>query len=242
MIKIFTRIYRSITVVLMLALFGFGGWFISSILFPIYRNKNKHYKILRKSWEFFVYLLEITGVLKLHIQDKDTIENIRGKIIVSTHPSFVDIVLLMTVIPDSTCFVADKLARNPFLKGMVRSLFIIEGEEDWLNKAEEALNNNFNVILFPMGTRHHKNEHLRIRRGTALLALHTKRNISVLHLENSFDFLQIHQPVYDAGCEVAQYNLKYLGEINTGEYFNNYTDEVTFKTEITKKVENMLYE
>ena len=237
----FIEIYRGIVVILMLTLFGLGGMFISNVIFLIKKERDERYKILRKSWEFFVYLLEKTTLLKLHIKDRDIIENIRGKIIVSTHPSFVDIVLLMTVVPQSTCFVADKLARNPFLKGMVQSLFIIEGEEAWLQKAEDALNSNFNVIVFPMGTRHHKDEHLRIRRGTALLALRTKKNISVLHLENSFDFLQIHTPVYKAGCDVTQYNLEYIGEINTQEYIDNYPDEVTFKTEMAKQIEKMVY-
>ena len=92
-----------------------------------------------------------------------------------------------------------------------------------------------------MGIRHRQNEYPKIRRGTAMIAQKTKRNIVLLDLKTNFDFLQIHQPFYEAGSETVIYTLDYLDEINTEDYAKNFPDEVSFKTEITKKISEILY-
>lgn len=237
------RLYRSFILIFMFVLFGLGALFIRYIIFHAQKNKIKHYDTLQKAWKLVIFLMVKTGLISIEIDDKERLENIKNSIIVSTHPSFIDIVILMSIIPHSTCFVAEKLARNPFLQGMAKHLFILEGQEmdKWVNSAVEALENGLNVIIFPMGTRHRKNEKIRIRRGAGLIASVSKKDIVLLHLEQSYDFLHIHQPFYDAGDKTVKYNLKYIGEINTSEYLNNYPDSVTFKTQVIKEISNLLY-
>lgn len=237
------RIVRSIIAVIFFLLFGIGALFIRYCIFPLQKNRLDNYETLQRSWNFFINLLQKLRILKLQITDLDKIRNIRNSIIVSTHPSFLDIVILMSIIPHSTCFVAERLANNPFLKGMVKLLFIIEGQsiDDMLKETCNKFDENLNVIIFPMGIRHRKNEYPKIRRGTAFIAHKTGKNIVMLNLETSFDFLQINQPFYDAGSEPVIYSLEYLGDINTEDYKKQYTDEVTFKTEVTKRINKTLY-
>ena len=125
----------------------------------------------------------------------------------------------------------------------LKLLFIIEGQsiDDMLKETCNKFDENLNVIIFPMGIRHRKNEYPKIRRGTAFIAHKTGKNIVMLNLETSFDFLQINQPFYDAGSEPVIYSLEYLGDINTEDYKKQYTDEVTFKTEVTKQINKTLY-
>ena len=237
------KVLRSIASVMLFILFGIGALFIRYCVFPLYSNKLDNYELLQKSWFFFINLLEKLKILKLEITDIDKIRNIKNSIIVSTHPSFLDIVILMSIIPHSTCFVAERLANNPFLKGIVKLLFILEGQsvEDMLKETCSKFEKNLNVIIFPMGIRHRKNESPKIRRGTALIAHKTGRNIVMLKLETSFDFLQINQPFYDVGSEPVIYSLNYLGEIVTEDYLKQFLDEVTFRTEITKQIKKTLY-
>lgn len=237
------RIVRSIITIISFLLFGIGALFIRYCIFPLQKNRLDNYETLQRSWDFLINLLQKLRILKLQITDLDKIRNIRNSIIVSTHPSFLDIVILMSIIPHSTCFVAERLANNPFLKGMVKLLFIIEGQsiDDMLKKTCNKFDENLNVIIFPMGIRHRKNEYPKIRRGTAFIAHKTGKNIVMLNLETSFDFLQINQPFYDAGSEPVIYSLEYLGDINTEDYKKQYTDEVTFKTEVTKQINKTLY-
>ncbi len=237
------KFIRSIIVIIMLILFGFGALFIRYFIFPFQKTRDENYKTLQKSWQIYIRMLEICKVLTLKVNDEEKIKNIKNSIIVSTHPSFVDIVILMSIIPNSTCFVAEKLSRNPFFKGMVKLLFILEtsSTEDWLKDACEKLDNGLNIIIFPMGGRHKMDAQPKIRRGTALMALKSQKNIVALHLKNNFDFLQKGQPVYKVDEKPTEYTLDYIGEINSKDFLAKYPDEVTFKTEITKQITKTLY-
>ena len=237
------KVLRGLTVLILFVIFGTGALFLRYCIFPFQKNELKNYKTLQKSWQFFICLIKFLKIIELKIDNLDKISTIKNSIIVSTHPSFIDIVILMSIIPYSTCFVAEKLARNPFFKGMVNLLFILEIKsiDNWLEKTCEKLNNGLNVIIFPMGIRHKKNEMPKIRRGTALIAQKSHKNIVMLKLQTSFDFLQSNQPIYDAGNKPILYSLKYLGEINTNHFLEKFPDEVTFKTEITKRISTALY-
>lgn len=237
------RFYRSVMIVFLFAFFGVGALFERYIVFPFQKSKKQNYDTLYKSWKFFVNLLEKTGMINLKVENVEKIEKIKNSIIVSTHPSFIDIVILMSLIPNTTCFVAQRLADNLFLKGMVKRLFIIEGKSTdiWINEACEKLDSGLNIVIFPMGIRHRKNECPKIRRGTALLAQKSKKNIVAINMETSFDFLQINQPIYDAGEKAVEYNVQYIDEINTDDCLQLYDDEVSFRTEITRKISHLLY-
>ncbi|MEE3350027.1 MAG: lysophospholipid acyltransferase family protein [Candidatus Gastranaerophilaceae bacterium] len=237
------RFIRGITVILLFALFGFGALFIRYCIFPLQKTKLENYETLQKSWQFFVWLLKALKIIELKIKDEEKICSIKNSIIVSTHPSFIDIVILMSIIPHSTCFVAEKLARNPFFKGMVNLLFILEVNsiDEWLGDACKKLDNGLNVIIFPMGRRHRKNEFPKIRRGTALISQKSRKNITLLNIETSSDFLQINQPIYEAGDKPVLFTLEYIGQIDTNYYLGKFQDEVTYKSEITKQISAILY-
>ena len=237
------RFLRGFGVIFLFAFFGVCALIIRYLIFPFQKTKQECYKILQGSWQFFIWLIEVTGVIKLNISDLEKIKNIKNSIIISTHPSFIDVVILISIIPYSTCFVAQKLAKNPFFKGIVELLFILDVQsiDDWLNKSVEKLDEGLNLVIFPMGGRHDKNEFPKIRRGTALIAQKSKKDIIALNLETDTRFLQANQPIYEAGDKTIQFYLSYIEKINTEELLSKYPDSVTFKTELTKIITKTLY-
>ena len=242
---------RAFLVLFCFAFFGAGGLVISYIIFPLQKAFGKkdvdlrlrYGETLQKSWRFFVNMLLALKIIKIKSTDLERLKNIKNSIIVSTHPSYIDILILISIIPRSTCFVAEKLMRNPFFKRIVSRIFIPEGTpaQEWTKEACEMFELGFNLIIFPMGTRHKKGEYPKIRRGAALIAQKARKNIVMLDMETSFDFLQIHEPVYKAGVEPVEYTISYLGELNTAQLMEKYPDEVTFKTEVTKLIAKNLY-
>ena len=242
MIKIKAFI-RSVLTISLFTFFGVSTLFVRYIIMAFNKDEMKNYEILRKSFAFFIWLLKILRIMKLEVSNLEKIKDIKNSIIVSTHPSFIDIVILISIIPYSTCFVAERLANNPILKGMVKLLFILEGQplEMWVEEADKKLAKGLNVIIFPMGIRHRQNETPKIRRGASLISQKSGKNIALLDLKTSFDFLFIHQPFYEAGSEPVVFSLDYLGEINAKEYKEKYPDEVTFKTQVTKEISRILY-
>ena len=92
-----------------------------------------------------------------------------------------------------------------------------------------------------MGTRHKKNEFLKIRRGAAMIAQKSHKDIVILDIETSIDFLQRHQSFYEAGEDTVEYTITYVDKLDTEEYLKKYPDKVTFKTEVTKLLTKILY-
>lgn len=251
MIDFIIKFIRSIILLFAFCMFGVGAILIRYIVFPIQnifikKSQNKRHKFLetlQKSWIFIIWYLKFFKIIKVEIKELDKLKNIKNKIIVSTHPSFLDIVVLMSIIPHSTCFVAEKLAKNPFFKGMVDLLFVLKTQDSdkWVNNACQILNDDINMIIFPMGSRHKSNQKPKIRRGTALLALKSFKDIVIINTDTNCDFLQKNQPVYQAGLKPVKFTVSYIKEINAEEFIRKYPDEVTFKTQLTKEIQDNIY-
>lgn len=98
---------RSILAVFCFFIFGIGDVILNFLLFPfIKNNKELCSDIIHNTWRFFVNLMMFLKLFRLDVKKLEKIEN---KVIVSTHPSFIDIVILIALIPRSTCFVKKNL-------------------------------------------------------------------------------------------------------------------------------------
>ncbi len=221
-------------------IFGLGSVICNFFLFPfIKENKELCSDIIRRLWKIFINFLVCVGLIRLNIKKLDKIEN---KIIVATHPSFIDIVILMSLIPRSTCFVKKELAQNPILKNIIGSIFItndIEPEE-LKRETKFMLDKGFNIIIFPTGIRHRKNEHLKIKKGASLVALNAEKNIVPIRIFSDDDFLFINQPFYAVGSKTVTFEIEQFPEIDIKQYKNE--SEIVTKKEITNQIEKILYD
>ncbi len=244
-----TRIVKILLLYMSFGIFGIGALLLRYcvLIFPEYFIKNREKKlkiclrILKKSWQIFTAFLKSVRIIQ--INNAEEIKNIKNSIIVSTHPSYIDVLVLMSIIPNTTCFVAEKILRNPFFKGMADLLFISDSKniDEWEKTAVDILNSGFNVLIFPMGERHKKNEKPKIRKGAALLAQKSKKNTAMIQIDTSYDFLSKNTPIHKIKSEPVIYNLSFLGEIKTEELLNKYSDDITFKREFTKIITDNLY-
>ena len=243
------KIIRSFLVLLSFFIFGIGAVILNFTLFPLakffIKDKNLLYfysDVIHSTWAWFVKLIISFGIMNLNIEDLAKIKQIKNKVIVSTHPSFIDIVILIGLIPRTTCIVKSALAQNLILSNLVSSIFILEDEtlDNMKNHTKKMLDNGFNVVIFPSGIRHRKNEYPKIHKGAATIAMNAKANIVALKLYTDFDFLFINQPIYEAGELKVNYELSYVGEIDVKSELEKTDNEIVIKKNITKMIENVL--
>ncbi len=230
---------RSFVTVISFFIFGVGAILLNFLVFPFIKdNKALCSDIIHRLWKFFVWLLVVSKMIKLDIKRLEKIEN---KVIAATHPSFLDIVVLMSLVPMSTCFVKKELAHNPILKNLISSIFITNEVEleELKDQSKKMLDSGFNVIIFPSGIRHRKNEYPKIKKGAALVALNAGKNIIPIRMFTSEDFLFINQPFYAAGEKTVVFEIEECEEIDI-EKFRGQT-EIVAKREITKEIERKLY-
>lgn len=245
------RFIRSVLVLLSFVIFGIGAIFLNFIIFPManffLKDKQLLYfysDIIHNTWKWFVRILIFFKIIKLNITDLDNIKQIKQKIIVATHPSFIDILILIALIPRTTCIVKYSLSKNPILFNLVNSIFIMEDEslEKLKEHTKKMIDNGFNVVIFPMGIRHRRNEFPKIKKGAATIAMNANSNIVALKYYTDFDFLFISQPVYEAGEKAVTYDLSYVGEIDVKSILQNSENEIVIKKNITKMIASSLYQ
>lgn len=230
---------RSILAVFCFFIFGIGAVILNFLLFPfIKNNKELCSDIIHNTWKFFVNLMMFLKLFRLDVKNLEKIEN---KVIVSTHPSFIDIVILIALIPRSTCFVKKELAHNPILKNLVTSIFITnEVELDELkSESKKMLDRGFNVIIFPSGIRHRRDEFPKIRKGASLVALNAGKNIVPVKVFSDRDFLFINQPFYAVSDRCVNFEIEQMREINIADFIGE--SEIITKQRLTHKIEEELY-
>lgn len=240
--------FRSFLLILSFGIFGIGAVFFNFFIFPLLKYffkgqklYEKYSDIIQKTWKFFVYFLIYTSQIRLDIKNLEEIKSIKNKIIVSTHPSFIDVVILIALIPRSTCFVKKELAQNPILNNLINSIFITNAVDLGELKRETKIMSDmgFNIIIFPSGIRHRRFEYPKIKKGASLIALNSGKNIVPIKMFTDEDFLFINQPFYEVGDKIVTYEIEKFDEININDFYNK--SKIIMKREITKQIKKSLY-
>jgi len=244
------RFLKGALVTFSFALFGAGSLVYNFILIPRINVSNKDNNSERlnklsdlvfKGWKWFVgYLMKIK-VIDIDIKNPEKLSAIKNSIIVPTHTSYIDVLVLISLIPKTTCFVAPKLGKNFFFTNIVKSVFLVSGKsvDEFTEDSDMMLQNGFNLIIFPSGTRHDKNEIPKLHKGAAQVALHSQKDLVPIKIYPEPDFLVIHKPIYDCGDKTSVFEIEVKETIKISDYLNK--DEITAKKEITKEIEKRLY-
>lgn len=168
-------------------IFGIGGVIIPSIAGPVIylsiRDEKHRQRVARRlvQWSFraFVWLLQALGVMRCRVSNEDRLKR-RGQIILANHPTLIDIVLLVALIPNATCIVKSKLLKNPAMRGFIQLTGYISNSrsEGLIENIGTALDDGCNVIVFPEGTRTTPGEPVRFQRGAANLSIRNQRDVT----------------------------------------------------------------
>jgi 1-acyl-sn-glycerol-3-phosphate acyltransferase len=161
-------------------LFGIGGVilpvFASPLLFLLSRDQYKRRLLARRLVSFvfrsFVYYMRFVGILHWDYRD---IERLREpqQLIIANHPTLLDVVFLVSLIPNACCIVKGPVFSNPAMRGLVSMAgYIVNTEgEGLLEAAGQALTEGASLVIFPEGTRTRQGQEMQIQRGWARIAL-----------------------------------------------------------------------
>ena len=150
---------------------------------------------------------------------------LRGNIIVANHPSLIDVVILISLIPCCVCVVKKSLFHNLFIKRVIRNIYLSNdmSADEFIKRGAEFLDSGYNIIVFPEGTRTVAGRKIRLHRGFAYLHMKTRRPILPIHIENNPPILGKNQKWYDIGTKTSVYTLALKDEI----VYNNPENQTT---------------
>lgn len=173
--------------------FGLGGLIVpivaSPVLWLLYRDtevrKRKSRKLVHRLFKFFVFLLQESGVSRFYIKDYEKLNKLQGHIIMANHPSLIDVVVLISIIPNADCVVKANLFSNPFMKGILNTTGYISNDstDGLIEDCGKSLENGNNLIIFPEGTRTTPGKDMKFQRGAANIALRCRASVTTVLLK-----------------------------------------------------------
>lgn len=241
------KFFRSFLVLVEMIIFALGALKIGFVIFPIVSLFKKGTKrrecfanIVQKAWQLFIIIMVKTNVIKINI--KGDLSSINGKIVVASHPSFIDIILLIGSMPKSLCLAKKELLKNPIMRNIVKSLYIVNDIDIdlFVKNSIEALEDGYNIIIFPTGTRAKAGEKIKIHKGAAQIAIASKVDIVPIKITTDYPFLCKNSSPFDAGTRPVSYNIEIQPAIHVERYFSQGLDDIKIRNHISDKIKDSI--
>lgn len=241
------KFIRSLIVILEMLIFALGALFIGLVIIPFSTLKYKGVEqkkycanIVHKAWKLFCKILCAFNTIS--IKTTGDFGEIKGKLIVASHPSLLDIVLLIGLIPNCLCLAKKELLKNPIMHNIVKSLYIINDVEleQFQDETKNALNNDFNIIIFPTGTRTLENEEIKIHKGAAQIAIHANKDIIPIKIEADYPLLIKNHFPLDAGSKQIKYTITRKDDIKITDYKNLNLSEIKLRKLLSEKIKETI--
>lgn len=194
------RLWRAFATGYCFVFFGLSGIVLSVTIFPFLRATSRNadegrvriQQAMSGVFEFFFRMMRFVGVISYELRGIEKLREVAaGKLIVANHPTLIDVVFLVGVLPTVDCIVKDGLWRNPFLRWPVLWAGYIPNStaEQLVESCAQTLKAGRSLLVFPEGTRTVPGQPFAMRRGAAQIAL--AAGVDILPITISCDPLML---------------------------------------------------
>ncbi len=175
--------------------------------------------------------MSVCGLISVTIKNPDVLKASKGQIIVANHPSLIDVVILISLLPQGDCIVKQALGKNFFLKNVVKTAYIIASADmdDLFADCQKSLNDGNSLLIFPEGTRTVPNKKSKLSRGAAHLAINAQVDILPINISCSPPGLLKHQKWYDVADKELTFVLEAKPIISIKPYLDTENKHATAK-------------
>lgn len=184
--------WRILVIASLFILFALSALFFTTIIVPLLhllisspeRRVTITRRFVRLTFSIVFNIATFTRVCRLTVTSKASraINDLRRGLIIANHPTFLDVIALLSVVPGATCVAKHHLLKNPSIGPMVRSAGYVTNEspEALLEHGIAAIESGSPLIIFPEGTRSTGSGLQPFHRGAATLASRTRCDILAL--------------------------------------------------------------
>ena len=161
-------------------LFGLAALLLSLTLFPLLHLSApdrttgglRVQAAISRAYRVFLAFPRALGVLSWEVRGAEALRQ-PGRLIVANHPTLLDIVFLVALLPQADCIVKQGITRNPFLRHAVRwAGYLSNADPDGLvDDCAARLRAGRILVVFPEGTRTVPGQAPHFQRGAARIAL-----------------------------------------------------------------------
>lgn len=159
-----------------------GIFWVPVLLFfvrdPVRRTRVSRF-IVHHFFRFFIGLMNFVGVISYELYGIEKLQR-PGLLILANHPSLIDVVFIISLIPQSGCVVKSALARNPFTRAPVRAAGYITNDAGLalVDDCRSHLEAKETIVIFPEGTRTPLTGQVDLQRGAANVAIRCRKAVT----------------------------------------------------------------
>lgn len=163
------------------------------------------------------------GTSKSASEVKREMRSLKGCVVVANHPSMLDVVFMISLLPNADCIVRGNLA-NTVYSGVIRQLYIVNtlGNEELIDLCKKSLETGTNLVIFPEGTRTPHGGTNPFKKGASRIAFDAKCNVKPIYIGGNEKYgLGKGDPFLSFSREGRyHYCIHVLDEIDINEYTN----------------------
>jgi len=167
--------------------FSVGGLLLVTLVFPLIRLtekdpflcRDKIQKAIHNSFRFFIGQMKYLGVMSVELHGADQLKHAQGVLVLANHPTLIDVVLMISLMPRADCIVKESLWRHKGFGGVIKAAGYIPNRnaEQLVQDCKAVLDQQRPLIVFPEGTRTTPGQAPNFQRGASHIALHAQAPI-----------------------------------------------------------------
>jgi len=125
--------------------------------------------IIHLGFRCFIEFMRVFGVLTYNIQGSERLKGLSGTLIVANHPTLLDVVFLISMVPQALCVVKKAAWTNPFLLGIMWGAGYIQNNNsmELIEDCVQCMERGNNLVIFPEATRSVHGNPMKLKRGAA---------------------------------------------------------------------------
>lgn len=230
------------------ALFGIGGLVMGLTVFSVislipvskvWRRRTSR-RLVHHCFRLFIYIWRKLGVLSW---EAEGIEKLRepNQLIIANHPTLIDVVFLISLIPETNCVVKTTLWKIPFTWGVVSSARFIRNDSGGavIENCVTELEAGDSLLIFPEGTRSVPGQALTMQRGAANIAVRVEMPLRPVIIDCQPDAMYKGMSWYQIPPRKVHFRFKVLDPIPVADLVENYAKPAAAR-HLTKRIDEAL--
>lgn len=147
---------------------------------PCKRKQQMARRVIRELSRLYILIMVKTGPLELTVEGIEKLQTPGAKLIIANHPTLIDAVVLISLIPEVTCIVKSQLTQSLFMREIIQITGYIPNSDprDLLEDCNNTIRAGRPLLLFPEGTRSTPGKPLTFLRGAAQIALRVDQDLT----------------------------------------------------------------
>lgn len=176
----------------------------------------------------YLAMLKASGVLQLDLRALDSLRDKPSLVIAPNHPSLIDVVLIVSRLPDITCIIKTEIWNSPVLGGGARLAGYIRNDSpsSMVKHAAEELREGHRLLVFPEGTRTRKGAVNDFKGGFALIAKKSGAAVQTVFIETNSAFLGKGWPILRKPPMPLTYRVRLGRRFEAGEDVKAFVHEL----------------